>query len=790
MKLLRLFCLILVSFTVHLSVVYSQDQAGIADSLVQSLNMARPDTQQVLTLIELGKQHYQADPTKARFYASKAVEMSQRLNYPKGLAKGYDILGVVNWVQANYSEAYAYFTKSLDIKKRSGQQLEIGKAYNNVGLVLLSMGQYSESLRFLIKALETHEKIQNKISIADVSENIGIIYQELENLEQATEYYKKSLEIRKDLGDYRGLAETYNNLGTVSFDNDKFEEAKKYYLASLKVTEEHNNPSARSASYDNLGLLYRSVGDLEKAAEYYNKSLEITKEIGDKFGIANTLSKIGYLHAANFNNKAALEALSQSLEIAQTYQYEDIQMEVYNKLTDLHENNGEFAKALESFRRFKELSDKLLGEETQKQIAEIRTKYESEKKEKENQLLQAIIEKQVLKEQQIRLKAERQLEQNLFLEAENKLHETMIEKQKAETKRINAENKQKEAENLLLKQEKRIKESQLKEKEARIQQQNIITFTISITLLLVMALSIILYRANRQKQKANQLLQEKNEFINHQNEEILEQSAAIEVQKNEIQKKNQAITESITYAKRIQDAILPFKEQISQYISQYFIFYQPRDIVSGDFYWFEEVEGKLVFAIVDCIGHGVPGAFMSMIGNDLLNNIVYGQRETRPEVILAEMHIGIRHALKQDQTQNQDGMDAAILVIDPKNRTLSYAGAKNPLIFFQDEQMYLIRGDRYGVGGSLLKKERTYHAHTLELPENKENTFYIFSDGYADQFGGKQGRKFMIKRFRKLLQEIHTLPMEAQDQILHQRLKDWQGDHSQIDDILILGIRY
>lgn len=790
MKLLRLFCLILVSYIYTLTPSFGQDQAGIADSLVQSLNMARPDTQQVQTLIQLGKEFYQTDPKKARFYANKAVEMAQKLNYPKGLSKGYDILGVVNWIQADYTQAHSYFSRSLAIKKRLGDLPEIGKAYNNVGLVLLSQGQYSESLRFLIQALETHEKIHNKISIADVSENIGIIYQELQNLDQATEYYQKSLDIRKELGDYRGLAETYNNLGAVTFDNGKIELAKKYYFASLEITKDHNNPSVRASSYNNLGLLYKTLGDLEQAAKYYQKALEIDEEIGDKYGVANTLSKMGYLYATTYKTEEALAALTKSLEIAQSYQYEDIELEVCGKLTDLYEKEGNFAKALTYFRQFKELSDKLLGEETQKQIAELQTKYESEKKEKENQLLQARIEKQNLTARQIRLEAERQLERNLLLEAKNELNERTISQQKADSKRIIAENKQKEAENLVLKQEKRLKESQLKEKEARIQRQNIITFTISISLLMVMALSIVLYRANQQKQKANQLLHEKNEFINHQNEEILEQSAAIEAQKNEIQRKSQAITESIVYAKRIQEAILPFKEQISQYLNEYFILFQPRDIVSGDFYWFEEVEGKLVFAIVDCIGHGVPGAFMSMIGNDLLNNIVYGQRETNPDVILEKMHKGIRHALKQDQTRNQDGMDAAILIIDPEKRKLSYAGAKNPLIFIQDDQLNLIKGDRYGVGGSLLARERTYHAHTLDLPAHKPSTFYIFSDGYADQFGGDKGRKFMTKRFRKLLLDIHNLPMEEQRATLQQKLQDWQGDNSQIDDILILGIRY
>ena len=190
---------------------------------------------------------------------------------------------------------------------------------------------------------------------------------------------------------------------------------------------------------------------------------------------------------------------------------------------------------------------------------------------------------------------------------------------------------------------------------------------------------------------------------------------------------------------------------------------------------------------VDCIGHGVPGAFMSMIGNDLLNSIIKEKQIVQADKILTQLHKDIRQTLKQEETQTNNGMEMALVVIDKENQTLEFAGAKNPLIYIQNDKLYKIKGDIMGIGGTQTEIERNFTRHTLDITQ--PTTFYLFSDGYQDQFGGNKDKKFMTKRFRELLFDIYKKPMGEQKSILESTLQDWMGEEKQVDDILVMGVR-
>jgi serine phosphatase RsbU (regulator of sigma subunit) len=256
-----------------------------------------------------------------------------------------------------------------------------------------------------------------------------------------------------------------------------------------------------------------------------------------------------------------------------------------------------------------------------------------------------------------------------------------------------------------------------------------------------------------------------------------------------IRKKNLNITASINYAKRIQEALLPEIPAIKQAIPEFFVFFRPKDIVSGDFYWFTEEEDKIVIAAVDCTGHGVPGAIMSMAGSVFLKQIVNLQGITAPNEILAQLHLNINKSLKQQETRNRDGMDAALCTIDKTNRIVEFAGAKNSLIYVQDGNLLELAGDNSPVGGYWNKGEatRTYNSRKIEYYPG--TMFYMASDGYEDQFGGTEGKKFMKTRFRELLLDIYHKPMDEQLQILTQTMNDWMQEEKQIDDMLIVAFR-
>ena len=308
-------------------------------------------------------------------------------------------------------------------------------------------------------------------------------------------------------------------------------------------------------------------------------------------------------------------------------------------------------------------------------------------------------------------------------------------------------------------------------------------------------------RRTKQLQKANDELATLNEEILQQAEEINAQKDNLSIAMQELHKQKESIVSSINYAKTIQAAILPFREKMDASLNQFFIFYQPRDIVSGDFYFFQDKETHLILAAIDCTGHGVPGAFMSMIGHEILTEIVNVRNIYSPEQILEELHKGIHSSLQQSKTENRDGMDVALVTIkrgeDSKFDYLEYAGAMNPFYFVQkplkqretqEVTQQVIKATKSSLGGKKKQSEiGEFEKHRVELKGFKTK-FWLSTDGFQDQFGGEENKKFMVKRFRELLFSMHDKSMEEQENIIQNTFEDWKGESRQIDDVLLIGV--
>jgi ligand-binding sensor domain-containing protein/serine phosphatase RsbU (regulator of sigma subunit) len=277
--------------------------------------------------------------------------------------------------------------------------------------------------------------------------------------------------------------------------------------------------------------------------------------------------------------------------------------------------------------------------------------------------------------------------------------------------------------------------------------------------------------------------------ISVQKESLERAYEEINLQKDELQRKSSHITSSINYAKRIQEAILPLKEEIRRALPDSFIMFKPRDIVSGDFYWFARKEDRLLIAAIDCTGHGVPGAFMSMIGNSLLNELVNELNFISPAEILKRLHQGVRKALKQEDSEDDatDGMDIALCAIDASRRTVEFAGASRPLFYISEGELLEMKPTGNSIGGLLTEGEGVYAQQTIHV--TSPTSFYLFTDGYADQFGGVNRRKFMIKNLKQLLLDIQPLAFDQQKATLDSTIENWKGDASQTDDMLIIGFR-
>lgn len=275
------------------------------------------------------------------------------------------------------------------------------------------------------------------------------------------------------------------------------------------------------------------------------------------------------------------------------------------------------------------------------------------------------------------------------------------------------------------------------------------------------------------------------------NAELQLQKNEIEQQKNLIEQKNCEITDSINYARKIQDNILLPESKLKQWLPQMFVYFKPKDIVSGDFYWFSKFENKYVITAIDCTGHGVPGAFLSMVGNTLLHEIVNIKHVFKPDVILTMLHTGIRLALNQssEDSDSEDGMDMSLCTVDAKLHRFQFAGAKNNLYVVQGDKLKILKANYYSIGGRQLRPDMQIEFTCYDFMYDDNTSIYMFSDGYLDQFGGDNNEKFNTQRFREMILNNRNLPMEEQKNVLAETMDKWKGNRQQIDDFLVLGVK-
>lgn len=286
-------------------------------------------------------------------------------------------------------------------------------------------------------------------------------------------------------------------------------------------------------------------------------------------------------------------------------------------------------------------------------------------------------------------------------------------------------------------------------------------------------------------------------FTKLQLRKIEQQKKKIEQQKAHIEKQNKNLKDSIKYASKIQSALLPSRSKMERLLENHFLYFEPRDIVSGDFYWIDELDGKTIIAVADCTGHGVPGAFVSVLGISFLNDIIQrteiDKTDLSPAMILDRLRKKMRGALTKSETEEKtyDGMDIAVCIIDKKNKVLEFSGAVHPIIIVRSGEkkgktIERIRTDVQSIS-MISSKAHSYNTQTVKIA--KSDMIYMFSDGYIDQFGGNAGKKFMTKNFKELLLKIANEPLDKQREMLEKRINRWKGDFKQVDDMLVLGFR-
>ncbi len=585
----------------------------------------------------------------------------------------------------------------------------------------------------------------------------------------SVEDYLKIAKEKEAGGDMKEASRFVNEVATLYWKKEDYGKALDYYEQSVKLNESINNQHGIIGIYGNMAMIYADKKDYEHSLELFEKTLAYKRKGNDKYNLSSVL----------INTSVVLNNLGQHDKAAK---YLEEALQLSKELNDLNQMRSVYGMLAETYEKARK-PDLML-----KYFELYRTFHEKVQRDKES-VLKESVEKSRLRAQQVELEK---------LRSELELKNRILEKDKtlvvydSMNKRATQENTLQEGiiRNLTETQKAQVAahEVRIAEEKAKQHEQKIINrFLIGGSILLLLV-GLVFYRNSRIRKKINNRLKESNRQISTANQIVNDQKAELEMVFSDLQHKNENITKSIAYAERIQQAMLKSGDMLASYIPESFILFRPKDVVSGDFYWASEQKGKIIVAAVDCTGHGVPGAFMSMIGANLLNQIVESEGETSPENILLKLHQGVNKSLHQEDTENSDGMDASIVSIDKANKTMEFAGANNPLIYFQNGEVKQIKGTKHGIGGTALKKGREvkFEKHVISIDQPTD--FYLFTDGYQDQFGGEEDKKFSIKRMRGLLTEIHQKKSVLQREILGKTIADWmRGTSKQIDDILVIG---
>jgi len=615
---------------------------------------------------------------------------------------------------------------------------------------------YEKGLGHSIYALEISKKIDsttllNKKRISQIHNNIGISNILLANYDESLKNLLISLQISESIKDTSMISNVTNNIGALYGNRGEMEKSYTYFIRSAELDEKSGNLTGAAGSYTNLSLYFFSDSSYVKGETYYNKAMKIYKDLGDD-------KKVATLYLTR-----AMQMLNQK-KYNKAIKYYELAISINNETNDI----GSLATAYLN-------------------LSNLYTEINKNKKAQKYGLLALDMGKKLNSPDHI-MRAYQTLATinkdigNLknALEYTNKSAEwkdTIYNRENAEsiaemTAKYNFEKEEKE--NKILKQKAAINELELDNNQKELESSRIIIYSTITIVILFFLLSFSLYNRNKLKQKTN--------------DKLLMANNSLTEAKEIIEEKNRDITASIEYAKYIQQAILPKKERIAESFKDSFLLLLPKDLVSGDFYWFQTFGDYSVLVMADCTGHGVPGGFMSMMGAEMLNQILSDPKVVDAGDALSQIDMRIRNNLNQvgSKRQQNDGMDIALCFFDLKKGTMQFSGANRPLVRVRDNELTMIKPNRFGVGGAT-DIEKTFT--TEELTIQKGDSYYMYSDGYPDQFGGPKNKKFMRKRLNKLILEQSSLSMDKQEKNFLSIFYNWKGDVDQIDDVCFIGVK-
>lgn len=716
------------------AIVLAQKAVNIASAMDDRLHLIKAEH-------TLGYCYYNRNDFELSLnHLQKSLELAQRMNQESWVALNLNRIGNVYQLKSYYTQALDSYRGALEINKRLEDKIQIARTLVNIGTVYSLTGGYSKAIEQMLQALETYEKENDKEGMAWTSLSIARLFNRLEIYDKALQYNELALNFYRTIGNQNGIILSLTELANIYYHSGLNEKALGIAEQVLESNIKTQNTHGQAANYLTIGIIYYELNNLEKANENLARALNLKQSVNDSIDIAKLNKYLGEIQIKKGNFQQGFQYLNLAMRVAQEQGILSDVRDIYQSLSQAYRLKGDYEKALENYGLHSSVKDSINAGE----ISRLEMQYDFDKREREQELI----------------------------------------------------TKQREA-----------------MQHAKLERQRMFTVFISIALILTMALASVVFYFLREKQKINKLLVEQNHEILRQKAEIEDQKQEIEAQRDlaerqrdQIADQQKQITDSIRYASRIQTAVLPRTSNLNNYLREHFVFYQPKNIVSGDFFWVTPLpNGKIAVAVADCTGHGVPGAFMSMLGITLLKELTAMHSNENAGEILFRLRQLVIASLNQtgNEVDSHDGMDMCLAIIDKSKQEIEYAGAYLPMLIARKTEVggfdvdqpvetdnsfsiYEFKGNKMPIGFHVIG-EKPFTIHKIRYQPN--DVFYMFSDGYTDQFGGSSNLKYMLINFKKLLLSIQPYSLEEQCRIIEQNFEDFKGIQKQVDDILVMGFK-
>jgi len=742
--------IILVCFLMA-SVCFSQENETLKELFIKLKKHSNTDTNKVKILNDIAWEYGYFDPEKSLEYCRQSLRLSQQLNYPSGEAEIYNVMGNNMRVLNKFDSAHYYLNRALDIRKRQNDSQKVAAVTINIANIYFQQLKYSDAIIKYNEAIKIAGESNFKKGSLVALTNLSSTYRSAGLQEKALESMKQALEINKVLKDTLQEPYLYSTLATILNEMNDVRAAVSNNKKALEQLKNHPDVFLKISVLNNLGTQMRDMGNYDSSLVILQEAIRLEIQNNDSVGLGATNSGIALLYQAQKQYDFCLAFADKSKTIARAINDTATYANSLLIIADVYSIKNDFKRALtyalEAEPLVKALNNKTTLYEMYNSFAIIYNGLNLHQKRAES------LEKVIAYRDSVLSNENKNLSVRLNVE-------------------MDVYGKEKEIE--LLNKTSELNEAELsKQKSAR----KFITGIAALFGVIVLVIVFFYFKIR----KSNVIINKQKERVEAQNEIILSQ-------KNLVEEKQKETIDSINYAKRIQSAVLSSEDTWNKVSKDHFVLFKPKDIVSGDFYWaYNTPNNRSVFALADCTGHGVPGGFMSMLGNSFLNEIVIENKIFNAATILNKLREKIISALEQKgEEQRKDGMDIALCVWNKLNNTLEFAGANNGLVVIRNGAITEIKPDKMPIG-TYIGDDKLFTGHTMQLQAG--DCLYMTTDGFPDQFGGPKGKKYKYRQLEDLLVSFGDKTMKEQSDVLNKEFETWKGKHEQIDDVCVIGIR-